>query len=102
MTSWHVYSVEWTKGRIRGYLDGRKWFESRNARHVPDTPASMTVQLDWFPDRTRDRGPASQAVPAQGVVRTTAKPRDQQGLGASACSGSVPAAFRPPVGPSRR
>jgi hypothetical protein len=50
ITQWHNYAVEWVDGRITGYIDGQKWFESTNGDTMPPGKMHPTIQLDYFPD----------------------------------------------------
>jgi hypothetical protein len=49
ITQWHNYAVEWVNGRVTGYLDGEKWFESTDAGTIPPGKMQATIQLDYFP-----------------------------------------------------
>jgi hypothetical protein len=50
ITQWHNYAVEWVDGRITGYIDGAKWFESTSDETMPPGEMQATIQLDYFPD----------------------------------------------------
>jgi hypothetical protein len=50
LTQWHNYAVEWVDGRITGYVDGAKWFESTDAKTMPPGQMHATIQLDYFPE----------------------------------------------------
>ncbi|MFD1527920.1 glycoside hydrolase family 16 protein [Pseudonocardia aurantiaca] len=50
ITQWHNYAVEWVDGRMTGYIDGEKWFESTDAKTLPGGKLHPTIQLDYFPD----------------------------------------------------
>ena len=50
LTQWHNYAVEWVDGRITGYIDGEKWFESTSDETMPPGKMNPTIQLDYFPD----------------------------------------------------
>ncbi len=50
ITQWHNYAVEWVDGRITGYIDGEKWFESTDDDTLPPGDMHATIQLDYFPD----------------------------------------------------
>lgn len=50
LTQWHNYAVEWVDGRITGYIDGQKWFESTDGATMPPGKMHATIQLDYFPD----------------------------------------------------
>ena len=50
ITQWHNYAVEWVDGRITGYIDGQKWFESTSDETMPPGTMHPTIQLDYFPD----------------------------------------------------
>ena len=50
ITQWHNYAVEWVDGRITGYIDGEKWFESTADETMPPGKMHPTIQLDYFPD----------------------------------------------------
>jgi hypothetical protein len=52
VTQWHNYAVEWTRGGIVGFIDGKEWFRDTDPAHQPPGPMHQTVQLDWFPDGT--------------------------------------------------
>jgi beta-glucanase (GH16 family) len=61
---WHNWAVEWTPERIRLYLDGHVWREvaASSRVEIPTGEASMSIQLDWFPDDPGDTGTAALAV----------------------------------------
>jgi Glycosyl hydrolases family 16 len=48
LTQWHNYAVEWVDGRITGYIDGQKWFESTDSKTMPPGRMHATIQLDYF------------------------------------------------------
>jgi len=50
ITQWHNYAVEWVDGRITGYVDGEKWFESTDRDTLPPDQMHAAIQLDYFPD----------------------------------------------------
>jgi hypothetical protein len=50
ITQWQNYAVEWVDGRITGYINGEKWFESTNKDTLPPGDMHATIQLDYFPD----------------------------------------------------
>ena len=50
ITQWHNYAVEWVNGRITGYVDGEKWFESTDGKTLPPGEMHLTIQLDYFPE----------------------------------------------------
>jgi Glycosyl hydrolases family 16 len=50
ITQWHNYAVEWVDGRMTGYIDGEKWFESTDEKTLPPGKLHPTIQLDYFPD----------------------------------------------------
>lgn len=50
LTQWHNYAVEWVDGRVTGYIDGEKWFESTDGSTMPPGKMHPTIQLDYFPD----------------------------------------------------
>ena len=50
ITQWHNYAVEWVDGRITGYIDGEKWFESTDGEKLPPGRMHPTIQLDYFPE----------------------------------------------------
>jgi Glycosyl hydrolases family 16 len=50
ITQWHNYAVEWVEGRITGYIDGEKWFESTDDNTMPPGRMHPTIQFDYFPD----------------------------------------------------
>jgi len=50
ITQWHNYAVEWVDGRMTGYIDGEKWFESTEEKTLPPGKLHPTIQLDYFPD----------------------------------------------------
>jgi hypothetical protein len=50
ITQWHNYAVEWVDGRITGYVDGQKWFESTAEETLPPGKMHPTIQLDYFPE----------------------------------------------------
>jgi hypothetical protein len=50
ITRWHTYAVEWVDGRVTGYVDGERWFETADAAMLPPGAMHPTIQLDYFPD----------------------------------------------------
>jgi Glycosyl hydrolases family 16 len=48
ITQWHNYAVEWVAGRVTGYIDGVKWFESTDGQTIPNQPMHLAIQLDNF------------------------------------------------------
>jgi hypothetical protein len=50
LTRWHAFAVEWTSRSISGYVDGRRWFRTRDRRTLPPATMGQTIQLDWFPE----------------------------------------------------
>jgi hypothetical protein len=50
ITQWHNYAVEWVDGRVTGYIDGQKWFESTDQETLPPGKMHATIQLDYFPE----------------------------------------------------
>jgi Glycosyl hydrolases family 16 len=50
ITQWHNYAVEWVDGRVTGYIDGQKWFESTDEETLPPGKMHPTIQLDYFPE----------------------------------------------------
>jgi hypothetical protein len=50
ITRWHNYAVEWVDGRVTGYIDGEKWFESTDEETLPPGKLHATIQLDYFPE----------------------------------------------------
>ncbi|TWF77315.1 glycosyl hydrolase family 16 [Pseudonocardia hierapolitana] len=50
ITQWHNYAVEWVDGRVTGYIDGEKWFESTDEKTLPPGKMHATIQLDYFPE----------------------------------------------------
>ncbi len=50
LTQWHIYAVEWVDGRVTGYMDGAKWFESTDPATMPSDKMHAAIQLDYFPD----------------------------------------------------
>jgi hypothetical protein len=60
VSQWHWYEVEWTPTHVRGWCDGRLYFEDRNATHFNYSDFGAhhgCIQLDWFPgDATRTGG----------------------------------------------
>jgi hypothetical protein len=50
ITQWHNYAVEWVDGRVTGYIDGVKWFESTDQETLPPGKMHATIQLDYFPE----------------------------------------------------
>ncbi|MHA6629128.1 glycoside hydrolase family 16 protein [Pseudonocardia sichuanensis] len=50
ITQWHNYAVEWVDGRMTGYIDGEKWFESTDEKTLPPGKLHPTIQLDYFPE----------------------------------------------------
>ena len=50
LTQWHNYAVDWVAGSITGYIDGKQWFQSTDAKTLPPDKMHATIQLDYFPD----------------------------------------------------
>jgi hypothetical protein len=50
ISEWHNYAVEWVDGRMTGYIDGEKWFESTDEGTLPPGKLHPTIQLDYFPE----------------------------------------------------
>ncbi len=50
IAQWHNYAVEWVDGRVTGYIDGEKWFESTDEETLPPGKLHATIQLDYFPE----------------------------------------------------
>jgi Glycosyl hydrolases family 16 len=50
ITQWHNYAVEWVDGRVTGFIDGEKWFESTDEETLPPGKMHPTIQLDYFPE----------------------------------------------------
>ncbi len=50
ITQWHNYAVDWSPGRITGYIDGVQWFSTTDGGVMPPGPMHLTIQLDYFPD----------------------------------------------------
>lgn len=50
ITQWHNYAVEWVDGRVTGFIDGEKWFESTDESTLPPGKLHPTIQLDYFPE----------------------------------------------------
>jgi hypothetical protein len=49
IAKWHNYAFEVTAGRVTGYVDGLKWFESTDRNALPRGSVHPVIQLDWFP-----------------------------------------------------
>ncbi len=52
IAKWHNYAFEVTAGRVTGYVDGLKWFESTDRNALPRGSVHPVIQLDWFPQGT--------------------------------------------------
>lgn len=50
MTQWNDFAVEWTPQHIKGFLNGKQWFEDTDTGHLPPGPMHPTIQLDGSPD----------------------------------------------------
>lgn len=54
LTEWHDVAFEWTPDHVRGYIDGKQWFDlsggaGGNRRAIQDMPSGhLTIQLDNF------------------------------------------------------
>ena len=54
LTEWHNVAFEWTPDHVRGYIDGRQWFDLSGGangirRKIQDMPSGhLTIQLDNF------------------------------------------------------
>ncbi|TCK26879.1 family 16 glycosylhydrolase [Pseudonocardia endophytica] len=54
LTQWHNVAFEWTPDHVRGYIDGKQWFDysggaGGSRRNIQDMPAGhLTIQLDNF------------------------------------------------------
>ena len=56
-TQWHAWAVEWTPGRVAGFVDGSQWFEVTD--HIPQNPMHLCIQLDNFGGDLAERGQQS-------------------------------------------
>lgn len=45
-TQWNYYAVEWTSSAVRGYVNGKQFFEDTNQSHQPPVGMHETFQLD--------------------------------------------------------
>ena len=45
-TKWVNYAVEWTPTAIRGFVNGKQFFEDKNKAHFPSVTMHQTFQLD--------------------------------------------------------
>jgi hypothetical protein len=54
LSEWHNVAFEWTPDHVRGYIDGKQWFDlsggaSGIRRNIQDMPSGhLTIQLDNF------------------------------------------------------
>lgn len=54
LTQWHNVALEWTPERVRGFIDGKQWFDLSGGatavrRKIQDMPSGhLTIQLDNF------------------------------------------------------
>ena len=54
LSEWHNVAFEWTPDRVRGYIDGKQWFDlsggaSGIRKNIQDMPSGhLTIQLDNF------------------------------------------------------
>jgi beta-glucanase (GH16 family) len=53
-TQWHNWAVEWSPEHIIAYLDGNEWFRTSDPEVFPPGPMHLAIQLDWFPENSRD------------------------------------------------
>lgn len=53
---WHSWAVEWTPERLVYFLDGKPWWETRNAGALPPRPMHLCLQLDNFGGDTSTGG----------------------------------------------
>jgi hypothetical protein len=54
MTRWRNFAVEWTPGHITAYVDGEPYFHTTQRSAFPPAAMVQTIQLDWFPDGSRE------------------------------------------------
>lgn len=71
-TDWHVSRIEWTRGLVRYYLDGREI--GRSTRNVPDVPMNWIIQNEAALDGT-EAAPSSWAQLDVDWVRGTVNVR---------------------------
>ena len=55
-TRWHSWAVEWTPESLVFFVDGRPWWETRNAAILPPRPMHLCLQLDNFGGDTSPGG----------------------------------------------
>jgi hypothetical protein len=70
VSQWHWYEMEWTTSHVRGWCDGRLYFEDTNTGHFNYPGFNRhhgTIQLDWFPGSATRTGGGEMLVDAYRV-----------------------------------
>jgi hypothetical protein len=69
VTQWHWWELDWAPDGVRGYCDGRLFFEDKDTSHSGFGPHHGTIQLDWFPGGAKTTGAGEMLVDAYRVYR---------------------------------
>lgn len=69
VTQWHWWEMEFAPDGVRGWCDGKLWFEDKDTSHIPPGPMHLCVQLDWFPGSAKSTGTGEMLVDAYRVYR---------------------------------
>jgi hypothetical protein len=69
ITQWHWWECEVAPDGVRGWCDGRLFFEDKDPSHIPPGPMHGTIQADWFPNGAKTTGPGEMLVDAYRVYR---------------------------------
>lgn len=70
VSQWHWYEMEWTPDYVRGWCDGKLFFEDVSKAHFNNAdfgPHHGTIQLDWFPGSATRTGAGEMLVDAYRV-----------------------------------
>ncbi len=69
-SAWHWWEMEWAPDAVRGWCDGRLFFEDRDRSHFNYDGFGRhhgTIQLDWFPGSAARTGTGEMLVDAYRV-----------------------------------
>lgn len=74
VTQWHWWECEWAPDGVRGWCDGKLFFEDKDPSHSPPGPMHLCIQLDWFPGSAKLTGAGEMLVDACRVYKHPATP----------------------------
>lgn len=69
VSQWHWYEMSWGPEGVRGWCDGRLFFEDLNPAHSGFGAHHGTIQLDWFPGGATRTGTGEMLVDAYRVYK---------------------------------